>query len=785
MITAVALKNWRSHLESRLSFSEGTNCFVGSIGSGKTSILDAICFALFGTFPLLQQKKLKLEDVVMKKPKKQSTAEVEVVFEVNGDTYKVRRKIEKGRTSQAEIVKNNEFLETQSQKVTEEIEKILKIDYELFTRAVYSEQNQLDMFLTIPKGQRMKRIDQLLELDRFESARASTVAITNSCKSSIMEKQNIALSLEKDESLRNLDIIRKEIENLESDKEKLRIDLINAKKSRASLSEKLNYLEKQEKELQRISEKTASVSAVSRQISSDIAEIEKSLDAIAVEDLEKEIENKSVEIRDLEENIEAEQRNLSLLKQELADNSALAKLIYSERLPDLEAKLKEKKDIEKLLKRKSIEQLIEKFKESSKNLEEHQLELQVAVVKISELEKSIKGLSTTKEKCPVCDSKLTEEKKKELIKQKKDEIEDLDKEHSKLETKIEKLKETVEELRDSIEELERLEEKLKDLGDVEADIEKQKKDYEKLASEVETNSNEIKMLEKVIQNLDKGFEKYIVEQEQLKQKLSKRAEYDKKEKFYRELKEEITQLEKMKEELETTFSREVVEKLRREQESVIETEKSIEAKLDNISTIENEKKKRVQELENKKQALDSYKLEIRKLEALTDQLELLESALAATQEQLRKNFISVVNQAMHEIWQNIYPYGDFFSIRLGIDGDYVLQLQDSTGWISADIVSGGERSIACLALRIAFALVLAPQLRWLVLDEPTHNLDAKAVDVLATVLRERINEFVEQVFLITHDPSLESAVSGYLYRLEREKGRDDFTRVVCITGPES
>ena len=86
---------------------------------------------------------------------------------------------------------------------------------------------------------------------------------------------------------------------------------------------------------------------------------------------------------------------------------------------------------------------------------------------------------------------------------------------------------------------------------------------------------------------------------------------------------------------------------------------------------------------------------------------------------------------------------------------------------------------------IAFSLVLAPQLKWLVLDEPTHNLDSKAVDLLANVLRDKMSTFVDQIFLITHDPSLESAVSGYLYRLEREKEKDGFTKVSMISGPEN
>ena len=68
MITKLKLNNWRSHLDTEVNFSEGTNCFIGNMGTGKTSIMSGICFALFGTFPELKNKKLKLEDIIMKKP---------------------------------------------------------------------------------------------------------------------------------------------------------------------------------------------------------------------------------------------------------------------------------------------------------------------------------------------------------------------------------------------------------------------------------------------------------------------------------------------------------------------------------------------------------------------------------------------------------------------------------------------------------------------------------------------------------------------------------------------
>jgi DNA repair exonuclease SbcCD ATPase subunit len=168
-------------------------------------------------------------------------------------------------------------------------------------------------------------------------------------------------------------------------------------------------------------------------------------------------------------------------------------------------------------------------------------------------------------------------------------------------------------------------------------------------------------------------------------------------------------------------------------------------------------------------------------------LQVVQNAFAQTQTTMRRDFIEAVNGAMNELWRDIYPYGDFTGIRLAVEDDYVLQLRNRTGgWVAVEgLTSGGERTCACLTLRIAFAIVLAPALNWLVLDEPTHNLDAEGIQELAVALRERIPEVVKQVLLITHEERLEAAVSGYLYRFTRNKELDEPTKVEQVTAPEA
>ena len=47
-IEIVHLENIRSHIKSTVPFTRGFNCLVGGLGCGKSSVLYAIDFALFG-----------------------------------------------------------------------------------------------------------------------------------------------------------------------------------------------------------------------------------------------------------------------------------------------------------------------------------------------------------------------------------------------------------------------------------------------------------------------------------------------------------------------------------------------------------------------------------------------------------------------------------------------------------------------------------------------------------------------------------------------------------------
>ncbi|MEM7820028.1 MAG: SMC family ATPase [Candidatus Aenigmatarchaeota archaeon] len=788
MITNIKLKNWRSHLSTEITFSEGTNCFIGTMGAGKTSILDAMCFALFGTFPTLNSKKLRLEDVIMKKPKQQQTAEVVVTFEIDSDTWTVARKITKGKTT-AELRKNGVLVESpQSTKVTEEIEKILKIDYDLFTRAIYSEQNQLDMFLTIPKGQRMRRIDELLAIDKFEKARQTVLALINKTKAATAERQALAERLASDPELQSFDRLNAELAATMNEAKALERQLNSAKEGRARAEARLAKLREFLTQLSELDARLATEIALQAQTQEDINRLSCELTAdleLSDSELNERLSAAEHKLAEIKAGVAADREHLDELKGLTAADMEKIRTLEEERIPELTRTIEEVEKLKAELKRHPVKKLVQQLEEKREELERKSAALQRAEGRIASLEESLSELKAAGDFCPICDSSLSTKRKNEIIERKQRAISKLRSDLTKLPDEIAKIKAEIKDLEILLREATKIEDRIVSLAGAEASLKAARLTVKQLNEQIMGRAKEIKMLEKTIAVADKAMESERATVERLRGLLNRRKELTEKMNKLKEHEANISRLKDEKRRL-PPISPAEIRNAESELASAITAESTLAARMNAMAAIISEKSDRIKLLNARKAELNAYLNDVKRMSAITDQLMLLESALVATQEQLRRNFVTAVNQAMQSLWGALYPYKDFFSIRLGIEeGDYVLQLQDSTGWVPADgVASGGERSIACLALRMAFALVLAPQLRWLVLDEPTHNLDAKAVDDLATVLRDRIGEFVEQVFLITHDPALEAAVTGYLYRFERDKERDGYTKIISVSGPD-
>jgi exonuclease SbcC len=351
-------------------------------------------------------------------------------------------------------------------------------------------------------------------------------------------------------------------------------------------------------------------------------------------------------------------------------------------------------------------------------------------VQIRNLNEKIEKIRGISGRCPVCDRRLTEEHRKKLVQERKERIKGL-----------------------------------------QPQLEKKEKEIAKFDAWLLKDKEEQRRREEFIRNLQEILRKRM----ELDEKVKLEAEKELK------LKKIIANVRK----LEKRFAAEIIKSMHHKLQKLVAEKSAMQEKANACKELVLDLRERLKSLQEKKNMLIKQEQEIKRAELVCKEMQKFHNALTETQLSLRQQFITSVNATMADVWAELYPYGDYSSVRLGVEaGDYTLQLLGGGGWVSVErVASGGERTVACLALRIAFSLALAQNLRWLVLDEPTHNLDERAVKDLANVLRSKITEFVDQVFLITHDPRLEDGVTGYLYRLERAKEKSEPTQVRCVTSP--
>ena len=168
-IEIVQLENIRSHVKSTVPFAKGFNCLVGGVGCGKSSILYAVDFALFGD-PIGRSFEYMLREG-------SDDGKVTVQFVQNGKSYKITRGLKrrgKGIGQDFEELKLFEdetlIASLKGDAVAEQFKAITGLDRELFREIVWVKQEHLKELLDAAPRERQKRLDELFGLSDYEAA---------------------------------------------------------------------------------------------------------------------------------------------------------------------------------------------------------------------------------------------------------------------------------------------------------------------------------------------------------------------------------------------------------------------------------------------------------------------------------------------------------------------------------------------------------------------------------------------------------------------------------------
>lgn len=159
---------------------EGIELFalVGPTGAGKSSLIDAICFALYGTVPRLDDRR-QVTPVIHQLALE---ARVRLDFVVGGERYtaaRVVRRLDGGRaaTREARLERDGEVLAGDADGVSRAVEEVLGLSFDHFVRAVVLPQGEFARLLHDAPRERDELLKELVGAGVYERVRQRASAL--------------------------------------------------------------------------------------------------------------------------------------------------------------------------------------------------------------------------------------------------------------------------------------------------------------------------------------------------------------------------------------------------------------------------------------------------------------------------------------------------------------------------------------------------------------------------------------------------------------------------------
>lgn len=440
----------------------------GLNGAGKSSLLDAITWCIWGTSRAGDSADSLVHSGA-------EDMQVEFSFELDGFVYTVkRRRSKKGRSTALELWSNSYNLTEGTIKATEEkIINTLHLSFETFTNSSYIRQGHADEFTTKGPTDRKRILADILGLAHYDSLeeKAKERSKNSQTKLQLLEYQLLEIEAElsqKEQSAEKKVLAEKKINQVEAD---------------------ITVLEKELKSLQN---QVAVLNATSQQqnkIKQTLAELKNELDNILSQGKDrsnkiKQLENELTKLPEFDEKLK-ELKSLEKQKEECS------------------AKLQEKLELENKL-------TVQKSNLALKNQEKENLRQ-----KIKELESHIKALGGSLAKCPTCGQIINQAQKQkvkleysEKLKKLKTDIEKVKSENEEseilnLQTAIDTIKLDNNEYREilgKINDLSTLQQKREKLIAAQATLESEKKVVLELRNLFASRKSQIEKLENEVKN---------------------------------------------------------------------------------------------------------------------------------------------------------------------------------------------------------------------------------------------------------------------------------------------
>lgn len=404
MIHSIELIDFLAHHDTKLDFSNDATVFVGQNGAGKSSIIDAITFSLFGAHTRKNNKSLIRRGA--------NKSLVKVDFSANGKNYRTVRQIDAKGTLTAQFLEKNgeDFIPIAEgerkqfgESMTEEVEKVLGINFEKLKIASIVQQGELNSIIKAKPKEFKELLNTIIGIDRLDVAVESMKEVLKEFRKDIQTKHGF------DDT---------QIELLENRMNEFQNEITNSKPMMKKLEE-----EKQVRETK-------------------IIQIEQEVEKDSV---------KEIQLRELEDQKE---ELLSYAKETI-------KKIQREVMEE-ERKVNECKGCFSIVsKRGEIESRLFKLEEELQTNSKELVESEKKKIRFEEQGEFANRLELKDGKCPVCDSKVDHLNPLFQKEHLEEEIKTLDRKISQTKEKQVELEDSIEKINDELREAENADIKLK------------------------------------------------------------------------------------------------------------------------------------------------------------------------------------------------------------------------------------------------------------------------------------------------------------------------------------
>ncbi|MBW2991316.1 AAA family ATPase [Candidatus Woesearchaeota archaeon] len=527
IINSLKLRNIRSYIDASINFPSGSVLLSGDIGSGKTSILLAIEFAVFGIMKGVLSGNTLLRHGA-------THGSVELAFSLGSDRVVIKRSLKKTPKGVVQepgtLSVNDAVFEGTPQELKARILELIGYPEALLTKSkslifrytVFTPQEEMKRILYESKEDRLDILRKLFNIDKYKRVKENSFNYVRELKSRISVLQGkLEILPDKKQELEEHTIevegLKEKLEDKEDELKKAKQVFEHAKESFEKLEKELDELKKAEQkyevgksELSSSSAQLEKNQAELKKVNSLLDELLKGLEGFDIgraEEIKKLIPEKKQELKKIEQKLsEINSRKSEFKTKKEASEIIIKKITDLDICPTCQQKitLKHAKEVNareqviiktcennlaKLeefekkfsMKKKTIEQEIDNYIKGEKELEAKKVKLEALEEKkqrkkglgkeVSELKDKVsrnKGLiEELKEKVEKASDKKEEfEKAKQELEEKREEKNKLEKLVVEKKTKLETITKLVERLKQEIEKMKQEEKKLYQLKEI-------------------------------------------------------------------------------------------------------------------------------------------------------------------------------------------------------------------------------------------------------------------------------------------------------------------------------